>query len=48
MAAVTILEEAPRDRLALLLKHFSELEDTREPRRAMYPLSEVVSDPSGV
>lgn len=42
MAAVTILEEAPRDRLALLLKHFSELEDTREPWRVMYPLSEVL------
>lgn len=44
MAAVadTILEEAPRDRLALLLKHFSELEDTREPWRVAYPLSEVL------
>jgi predicted transposase YbfD/YdcC len=44
MAAVaeTILDEAPRDRLALLLKHFSELEDTREPWRVAYPLSEVL------
>jgi len=42
MAAVTILEEAPRDRLALLLQHFSELEDTREPWRVMYPLSEIL------
>jgi predicted transposase YbfD/YdcC len=42
MAAVTILEDAPRDRLALLLQHFSELEDTREPWRVMYPLSEVL------
>jgi predicted transposase YbfD/YdcC len=42
MAAVTILEEAPRDRLALLLQHFSEIEDTREPWRVMYPLREVL------
>jgi predicted transposase YbfD/YdcC len=42
MATVTILEDAPRDRLALLLQHFSELEDTREPWRVMYPLSEVL------
>jgi predicted transposase YbfD/YdcC len=42
MATVTMLEQAPRDRLALLLQHFSELEDTREPWRVMYPLSEVL------
>jgi predicted transposase YbfD/YdcC len=42
MAAVTLLEEAPRDRLALLLQHFSELEDVREPWRVVYPLSEVL------
>jgi predicted transposase YbfD/YdcC len=44
MAAVAdvVLEDAPRDRLALLLKHFSELEDTREPWRVAYPLSEVL------
>src|SRR5262245_53790708 len=42
MATDTILDDAPRDRLALLLQHFSELEDTREPWRVMYPLSEVL------
>jgi predicted transposase YbfD/YdcC len=42
MATVTILDELPRDRLALLLQHFSEIEDTREPWRVMYPLSEVL------
>jgi predicted transposase YbfD/YdcC len=42
MATVTMLEDVPRDRLALLLQHFSELEDTREPWRVMYPLSEVL------
>ena len=42
MAAVTLLEEAPRDRLALLLQHFSELEDEREPWRVVYPLTEVL------
>ncbi len=41
--AVTILdEETPRARLALLLKHFSELRDDREPWRVMYPLKEVL------
>lgn len=35
-------EDAPRARLALLLKHFSRLEDDREPWRVMYPLSEVL------
>jgi predicted transposase YbfD/YdcC len=39
----TILdEEVPRARVALLLKHFSELEDDREPWRVMYPLNEVL------
>lgn len=39
----TILnEEAPRARLALLLKHFSQIDDDREPWRVMYPLSEVL------
>jgi len=39
----TILdEEAPRARLALLLKHFSQIDDEREPWRVMYPLSEVL------
>lgn len=41
--ALTILdEEVPRDRLALLLAHFSEIEDEREPWRVLYPLSEVL------
>jgi predicted transposase YbfD/YdcC len=37
-------EEFPRDRLALLLEHFSELEeeDEREPWRVLYPLREVL------
>ena len=35
-------EEAPRARLALLLKHFSQIEDDREPWRVAYPLSEVL------
>jgi predicted transposase YbfD/YdcC len=39
----TILdEEVPRARVALLLKHFSELGDDREPWRVMYPLNEVL------
>jgi predicted transposase YbfD/YdcC len=38
-----ILEgECPRARLALLLRHFSELEDGREPWRIVYPLAEVL------
>jgi predicted transposase YbfD/YdcC len=35
-------EEVPRARLALLLQHFSELDDGREPWRVMYPLKEVL------
>ncbi len=35
-------EDAPRARLALLLEHFSELYDDREPGRIMYPLAEVL------
>lgn len=35
-------EEVPRDRLALLLEHFSKLSDAREPWRVMYPLAEVL------
>jgi predicted transposase YbfD/YdcC len=35
-------EEFPRDRLALLLEHFSAIEDEREPWRVLYPLSEVL------
>jgi len=34
--------ESPRARLALLLRHFSELTDDREPWRVMYPLKEVL------
>jgi DDE_Tnp_1-associated len=35
-------EEAPRSRVAVLLEHFSELGDEREPWRIMYPLKEVL------
>ncbi len=35
-------EEFPRDRVALLLKHFSEIKDDREPWRVLYPLAEVL------
>src|SRR4030088_3368865 len=35
-------EDVPRARLALLLEHFSELSDDREPGRIMYPLEEVL------
>ncbi len=35
-------EEIPRDRLALLLEHFSRLSDERESWRVMYPLAEVL------
>jgi len=35
-------EETPRARLSLLLKHFAELGDEREPWRVMYPLKEVL------
>ena len=35
-------EEIPRDRLALLLEHFSKLSDERESWRVMYPLAEVL------
>jgi len=35
-------EEVSRDRLALLLEHFSKLSDEREPWRVMYPLAEVL------
>jgi len=35
-------EEVSRARLALLLNHFSELSDEREPWRVAYPLSEVL------
>lgn len=35
-------EESPRARLALLLKHFSELNDDREAWRVLYPIKEVL------
>jgi predicted transposase YbfD/YdcC len=37
-----IEEESPQARLALLLKHFSELEDNREAWRVLYPIEEVL------
>jgi predicted transposase YbfD/YdcC len=45
MAPITVItldEEMPRARLGVLLRHFSELEDDREPWRVMYPLKEVL------
>ena len=45
MAAIAdlVLDEGfPRDRLAALLKHFSAIEDEREPWRVLYPLREVL------
>jgi hypothetical protein len=39
----TILdEEVPQARLGLLLKHFSQLDDAREPWRVVYPLGETL------
>ena len=35
-------ESMPRARLALLLQHFSEITDDREPWKVMYPLAEVL------
>ena len=35
-------EEMPRARLAVLLEHFSEIDDEREPWRVVYPLAEVL------
>ena len=35
-------EEVPRARLALLLRHFSQLKDERDPWRVAYPLKEVL------
>lgn len=41
--ALTMLDEGfPRDRLALLLEHFSAIKDEREPWRVLYPLREVL------
>jgi predicted transposase YbfD/YdcC len=39
---VAIFDDAPRARLALLLEHFSELSDDREPECIMYALTEVL------
>jgi predicted transposase YbfD/YdcC len=39
---VLLDQEAPRDRLALLLEHFSELPDEREAWRVLYPLAEML------
>src|SRR6202166_1955643 len=39
---MTLDEESPRARLALLLKHFSELDDDREAWRVLYPIKEVL------
>jgi predicted transposase YbfD/YdcC len=41
MAQITD-QDAPRARLAVLLEHFSDLDDSREPWRVMYPLKEVL------
>jgi predicted transposase YbfD/YdcC len=41
MAQITD-QDAPRARLAVLLEHFSDLDDGREPWRVMYPLKEVL------
>jgi hypothetical protein len=41
MAAIFI-EEMPRSRVAVLLEHFSQIEDGREPWRVAYPLAEVL------
>jgi len=35
-------EDLPRARVAVLLRHFAELDDRREPWRVMYPLKEVL------
>jgi hypothetical protein len=34
-------EEMPRSRVAVLLKHFSQIKDGREPWRVVFPLAEV-------
>jgi hypothetical protein len=35
-------EEMPRARVAVLLEHFSQIDDDREPWRVVYPLAEVL------
>src|ERR1700694_5973254 len=42
LTATILDEEVPRARVAVLLKHFSQLGDDREPWRVMYPLKEVM------
>src|SRR3979409_1012185 len=42
LTATILDEEVPRARVAVLLKHFSQLGDEREPWRVMYPLKEVL------
>ena len=42
MAGLLLDWDAPRARVALLLQHFSRLEDGREPWRIVYPLHEVL------
>jgi len=42
LSAPILDEEMPRAQLGLLLQHFSELDDEREPWRVMYPLREVL------
>src|ERR1700675_519169 len=42
LTASILDEEVPRARVAVLLKHFSQLGDDREPWRVMYPLDEVM------
>src|ERR1700675_1570311 len=42
LTASILDEEVPRARVAVLLKHFSQLGDDREPWRIMYPLDEVL------
>ena len=42
MVDLLVDEALPRTRLALLVEHFSRLDDEREPWRVMYPLSEVL------
>src|SRR3984893_14721698 len=38
----TMVDESPRARLAVLLEHFSELDDDREAWRVVYPIAEVL------
>ena len=42
IADTLLNEDVPRDRLALLLEHFSELPDEREPWRILFPLRVVL------